>query len=136
MYTYHHPDDTLNVVFTYANIDMVEETANGTVYLECTIRKTGSKIMVEGDDLDDACTAALRQIEDQVWTLDNIMDEYGLTLDELRAMVDFTPQLSERAELRGEPEPIAQNVTVLGVAQPYLVRDDQGKLSLMLDLIR
>lgn len=80
----------LDRIFTYADITSVEQTKHG-VFIEATIRKTGAIVMVEGDDLDDASDMALRQIEDQVITLDNILQDYDLTIDDLRRLVDFNP---------------------------------------------
>lgn len=124
------PYATLNDLFILADISLVEYTDWGTVILELTVRQTGARILVEGDDLDDACEQAYDLVEDQVVTVTNILDDYGLSLPELRAMVDFNPKPAEPVE------PIVQHpLQVVAAAQPFLATDGTDRLYLVLEVI-
>lgn len=118
---------SLNDLFDLADIGLIEYTDDGSVIMDLTVRQTGARIMVEGEDLDDACIRAYDLIEDQVLTVNHILDDYGLSLPELRAMVDFNP------------EPIApivqQPLQVVAAAQPFLATDGTDRLYLVLEVL-
>ena len=77
--------------FRYADIHTVALTDDDTVLVQATVRKTGAAIIVEGSDLDDASGKLMDQVLDHVYTVEAILSDYGLTLDELRALVDLQP---------------------------------------------
>jgi len=124
---------SLDELFVYADLGLVEYTDYDSVILECTVRQTGTRVLVEGDDLDDAVDRALELVEDQVFTVNSILTDYGLTLPELRSMVDFNPE-PVVPELTYEP--IEQKpLEIVAAAQPFLATDGGDRLYLVLEVI-
>lgn len=78
----------LSEIFIYADIESVAQTAKNEVFIEAVVRKTGVRLMVVGDDLDDATDQLYQQVTDQVYLLDQICRDYHLTVDDVRALVN------------------------------------------------
>lgn len=78
----------LEDVFTYADIDNVEQTKLDTIRVAATIRKTGEQVFIEDDTLSAATERLFDIIERKRWMLDDILEEYDLSVDELRALLD------------------------------------------------
>lgn len=92
----------LSELFRHADIDGVYATDDDKVYLEAVIRTTGVRLMVEGDDLADACDLMLCQVESQVHLLAEICADYHLTVDEIRALVNEPPVTTSQYAFSGD----------------------------------
>jgi hypothetical protein len=119
----------LNDIFKYADITLCEER-EGKVNLEFEIRRTGSRILVQGDDLDDAEDMAWKEIDDQVWTVDAICREFDLTVDDIRRLVNVPPEPTSQYEDVPAPVqvPVVGDLRIVAAAQPFIAVDGEGNV--------